>query len=87
LEYRGAETGRCVFRPIIQIGAAVLAFTAAKMIVNEPLLAQPVWQRTPCRWTRCRRRRRWTTYSVAVDRCAGRGLVDVKRQTAPGRRL
>ncbi len=49
------------FPVIIQIGAAVLAFTAAKMIVNEPLLDAvfdpPELLNTVARWT---------TYAVAV---------------------
>ena len=49
------------FPMIIQIGAAVLAFTAAKMIVSEPLLDAvfdpPEMLNTAARWT---------TYAVAI---------------------
>jgi YjbE family integral membrane protein len=38
------------FPIVIQAGAAVLAFTAAKMIVDEPLLTQ-VFEHTIARWT------------------------------------
>jgi predicted tellurium resistance membrane protein TerC len=51
---------------IIQLGAAVLAFTAAKMIVGEPLLdalfdapSQAVW--------------RWGTYLAAIALVLGAG--------------
>jgi YjbE family integral membrane protein len=44
------------FPIIIQAGAAVLALTAAKMIVSEPLLGE-IFQHTAVRWT---------TYIVAV---------------------
>jgi predicted tellurium resistance membrane protein TerC len=54
------------FPLIIQLGAAVLAFTAAKMIVGEPLLdalfdapSQAVW--------------RWATYLVAIVLVLGAG--------------
>jgi len=54
------------FPVIIQLGAAVLAFTAAKMIVGEPLLdavfdapSQAVW--------------RWATYWVAIVLVLGAG--------------
>jgi YjbE family integral membrane protein len=54
------------FPIIIQLGAAVLAFTAAKMIVGEPLLdalfdapSQAVW--------------RWATYLVAIVLVLGAG--------------
>ncbi|MRD48606.1 YjbE family putative metal transport protein [Caenimonas koreensis DSM 17982] len=44
------------FPVVIQIGAGVLAFTAAKMIVSEPLLAD-VFDETLLRWV---------TYAVAI---------------------
>ncbi|MEK7345818.1 MAG: TerC family protein [Pseudomonadota bacterium] len=54
------------FPVIIQLGAAVLAFTAAKMVVGEPLLdglfdapSQAVW--------------RWATYLVAIVVVLGTG--------------
>jgi predicted tellurium resistance membrane protein TerC len=54
------------FPIIIQLGAAVLAFTAAKMVVGEPLLdrffdapSQAVW--------------RWATYVVAIVAVLGAG--------------
>jgi YjbE family integral membrane protein len=63
------------FPVIIQLGAAVLAFTAAKMIVGEPLLdsvfdapSQAVW--------------RWTTYLVAVVLVLGAGWW-VSKKSAP----
>jgi YjbE family integral membrane protein len=63
------------FPVIIQLGAAVLAFTAAKMIVGEPLLdsvfdapSQAVW--------------RWTTYLVSVVLVLGAGWW-VSKKSAP----
>ena len=47
------------FPIIIRIGAGVLAFTAAKMIVNEPWLA-PIYDST---WETAAH---WTTYALAV---------------------
>jgi len=46
------------FPIIIQLGSAVLAFTAAKMIVSEPILSD--FYSADQAWAR------WTTYAVAV---------------------
>jgi YjbE family integral membrane protein len=63
------------FPVIIQLGAAVLAFTAAKMIVGEPLLdnvfdapSQAVW--------------RWATYVLAIVLVLGAGWWVSKKATA-----
>jgi predicted tellurium resistance membrane protein TerC len=63
------------FPVIIQLGAAVLAFTAAKMIVGEPLLdsvfdapSQAVW--------------RWATYVLAIGLVLGAGWW-VSKKSAP----
>jgi YjbE family integral membrane protein len=62
------------FPVIIQLGAAVLAFTAAKMIVGEPLLdnvfdapSQAVW--------------RWATYVLAIVLVLGAGWWVSKKAT------
>ena len=59
------------FPVIIQLGAAVLAFTAAKMVVNEPLL-DPLFD--PHRTIR------WATYAVAVVGVLGAGWWTSRRQ-------
>jgi predicted tellurium resistance membrane protein TerC len=63
------------FPVIIQLGAAVLAFTAAKMVVSEPILdsyfdapSQAVW--------------RWATYVVAVVAVLGAGWWVNKKPSA-----
>jgi predicted tellurium resistance membrane protein TerC len=38
------------FPAIIKIGAAVLAFTAAKMIINEPILGSTFAEQPALRW-------------------------------------
>jgi YjbE family integral membrane protein len=60
------------FPIIIQLGAAVLAFTAAKMVVSEPLLdsffdapSQAVW--------------RWAVYVVAIVAVLGAGWLATKK--------
>jgi predicted tellurium resistance membrane protein TerC len=60
------------FPIIIQLGAAVLAFTAAKMVVSEPLLdsffdapSQAVW--------------RWAVYVVAIIAVLGAGWLATKK--------
>jgi len=70
------------FPAIIQIGAAVLAFTAAKMIVNEPLLSSLYGNASQPLET-VQRVARWATYAVAVLGVLG---VDWwrKHQTSPG---
>jgi YjbE family integral membrane protein len=69
------------FPAIIQIGAAVLAFTAAKMIVNEPLLASLFGNASQPLET-IQRIARWATYSVAVIGVLGAGWWR-KRQASP----
>ena len=53
------------FPAIIQIGAAVLAFTAAKMVVSEPLLI-PVFGSPTQSPELLHTAARWSTYAVAV---------------------
>ena len=60
------------FPVIIQIGAAVLAFTAAKMIVNEPLL-DPVFDPHTAA--------RWALYALAVVGVLAAGWWNARRQT------
>ena len=71
------------FPAIIQIGSAVLAFTAAKMVVSEPLLAgvfgsaaQPaeVMQTAA----------RWATYAVAVGGVLAAGWWANRKSAKPG---
>lgn len=59
------------FPIIIQLGAAVLAFTAAKMIVNEPLLDDIFDSSTVARWA---------TYALAVAGVLGAGWWVSRRQ-------
>ena len=61
------------FPIIIQLGAAVLAFTAAKMIVGEPLL-DPIFDESD--WHAMAR---WTTYIVAVVGVLGLGTWTARR--------
>ena len=56
------------FPVIIQLGAAVLAFTAAKMIVGEPWL-DVVFDAPSQAWAR------WLTYAVAVAGVLGAGYL------------
>lgn len=56
---------------IIQAGAAVLAFTAAKMIVGEPLL-DSVFDPSAIA--------RWATYAVAIVGVLGAGWYSARRQ-------
>jgi len=65
------------FPIIIQLGAAVLAFTAAKMIVNEPLLDAVFDPHTAARWA---------TYALAIGGVLGGGWWTSRRQTSHGRR-
>ena len=69
------------FPAIIQIGAAVLAFTAAKMIVNEPLLAS-LFGHASEPLEAIQRVARWGTYAVAVAGVLGAGWWR-KRQASP----
>jgi YjbE family integral membrane protein len=64
------------FPIIIHLGAAVLALTAAKMIVGEPLLdayfdapSQAVW--------------RWVTYVLAIGLVLGSGWLVTRRKDMP----
>jgi YjbE family integral membrane protein len=56
------------FPIIIQLGAAVLAFTAAKMIISEPLL-NPVFDPPELIHTAAR----WMTYALAISGVLGAG--------------
>jgi predicted tellurium resistance membrane protein TerC len=53
------------FPAIIQIGAAVLAFTAAKMIVSEPLLAG-LFGDTSAPQESAQTAARWVVYAAAI---------------------
>jgi predicted tellurium resistance membrane protein TerC len=64
------------FPIIIQLGAAVLAFTAAKMVISEPLLdsyfdapSQAVW--------------RWMAYILAIVAVLGAGWWVNKKPAIP----
>ncbi len=61
------------FPIIIQLGAAVLAFTAAKMIVNEPLL-DPLFDPHAAA--------RWATYALAIVGVLGAGWWTSRRQSS-----
>lgn len=63
------------FPIIIHLGAAVLAFTAAKMIVSEPLL-DPVFDPPELLNTMAR----WGTYALAVAGVLGAGWLASRRQ-------
>ena len=71
------------FPVIIQIGSAVLAFTAAKMVVGEPLLASVFGSATqPADLLQTAAR--WGTYAVAIAGVLGAGWWSnrqAKRQT------
>ncbi|MDE2618180.1 MAG: TerC family protein [Burkholderiales bacterium] len=60
------------FPIIIQLGAAVLAFTAAKMVVNEPLLDPVFDPHTGARWA---------LYALAVVGVLAAGWWNTRRQT------
>lgn len=62
------------FPIIIQLGAAVLAFTAAKMIIGEPLL-DPVFDPPEVIHTMAR----WATYAVAIVGVLGAGWYATRR--------
>jgi YjbE family integral membrane protein len=68
------------FPIIIQLGAAVLAFTAAKMIVSEPLLKvvfdPPAENHSLARWA---------TYAVAIAGVLGAGYWATRRQKQASR--
>jgi YjbE family integral membrane protein len=63
------------FPIIIQLGAAVLAFTAAKMIVSEPLL-DPLFDAEGWMHTLAR----WATYSVVVAGVLAAGAYAVRQR-------
>lgn len=65
------------FPVIIQLGAAVLAFTAAKMIVGEPLL-DPVFDPPEPLHVAAR----WVTYTAAVLGVLGAGWWSARRPAA-----
>lgn len=67
------------FPAIIQIGAAVLAFTAAKMIVGEPLL-DAVFDPPETIHTVAR----WAVYALAIAGVLGAGWWTTRRQRAAG---
>lgn len=68
------------FPAIIQIGSAVLAFTAAKMVVSEPLLADVFGSATqPVELLHSVAR--WSTYAVAVLGVLGAGWWSKRRAT------
>jgi YjbE family integral membrane protein len=74
---------------IINIGAAVLAFTAAKMIVSEPLL-DPVYggPGAPTASATMTTVAQWVTYAVAVAGVLGAGWWATRRaKTAGGSKL
>jgi YjbE family integral membrane protein len=62
------------FPVIIKLGAAVLAFTAAKMIVSEPLL-DPVFDPPELMHTAAR----WGTYALAIASVLGAGWWATRR--------
>ena len=63
------------FPVIIQMGSAVLAFTAAKMVVDEPLLA-PLFDAPGRDWLE------WPVYGLAVVGVLGLGAWSAKRSSA-----
>ncbi len=73
------------FPVIIQLGAAVLAFTAAKMVVGEPLL-DPVYggPDTPASAQTLQTIAQWATYVVAVVGVLGAGWLVTRRQKGAG---
>ncbi|MCJ0765810.1 TerC family protein [Variovorax terrae] len=67
------------FPIIIQLGAAVLAFTAAKMIVAEPLLDALFDSSEPLNIAA-----RWATYVLAVAGVLGAGWWSTRKSSAAG---
>jgi YjbE family integral membrane protein len=63
------------FPVIIQLGAAVLAFTAAKMIVSEPLLDAVFDPHAPARWS---------TYAVCIVGVLGAGWLATRGSRRSG---
>jgi YjbE family integral membrane protein len=66
------------FPIIIKLGAAVLAFTAAKMIVNEPLL-DPVYGGPKASAATLHTLAQWATYALAVAGVLGGGWLATRR--------
>ena len=68
------------FPVIIKLGAAVLAFTAAKMIVGERLL-DPLYggPGTPSTWDTLQAAAEWATYALAVAGVLGAGWWTSRR--------
>ncbi len=66
------------FPAIIQIGAAVLAFTAAKMIIGEPLLDAVFDPAGPLHAMA-----RWTTYAVCIAGVLGAGWLATRGARRP----
>lgn len=70
------------FPAIIQIGAAVLAFTAAQMIINEQLLAD-VFGAKGADTTSMQSLARWGVYAVTVAGVLLAGRWQARRTSAP----
>ena len=68
------------FPVIIQLGAAVLAFTAAKMVVHEPWLASVFGADADLSGTQSATR--WAVYVLAIVAVLGAGWWNQKRQAA-----
>ena len=66
------------FPAIIQLGAAVLAFTAANMVISEPLL-DTVFD-APALWNTMAR---WTTYAAAIGGVLAAGHWASTRKPSP----
>jgi YjbE family integral membrane protein len=66
------------FPIIIKLGAAVLAFTAAKMIVSEPLL-DPVYGGPDASAQTLQTLAQWATYALAVTGVLGGGWLATRR--------
>jgi YjbE family integral membrane protein len=69
------------FPIIIKLGAAVLAFTAAKMIVGEPLL-DPVYGGPDASAEMAHTLAQWATYALAVAGVLGGGWLATRRADA-----
>jgi predicted tellurium resistance membrane protein TerC len=65
------------FPVIIQLGAAVLAFTAAKMVVHEPWLVNVFG--TDSGATDAQSMTRWALYALAIAAVLGAGWWSQKR--------
>jgi YjbE family integral membrane protein len=69
------------FPSIIMIGAAVLAFTAAKMVVHEPWLVG--FFGTDADLTSTQSMTRWAVYVLAIAAVLGAGWLRQKRNASP----